>query len=63
MTCEEPWRNGVTVSESQTAIIDMVQGRMTTFCATGIQVPALPRTVKLQAGDSPTNENDRRMHG
>ena len=31
--CEEPpWRNWVTESESQTAIMDMMLGGVTTFC-------------------------------
>ena len=55
--CEEPpWRNWVTESESQTAIMDMMLGGVTTSCATESKCPPSQDCKRAAAGRKRSNE-------
>ena len=53
---EPPWRNWVTASESQTAIMDMMLGGVTTSCATESKCPPSHDCKRAAAGRERSNE-------
>ena len=53
----------MTVSESQTVIIDIMSGGVTTSCATEYVRLAMAARAQRHVGDGQTNDSDRRVHG